>query len=220
MVDHDITYRASRITGCQQCHLKIGIKKGKGVSQLKMLWAPLLLAASLMAAGAQAADYRTIEWIELMPADDLEAFLNPPESLNDIEDGTEADQIAGQLDNRSAVDVDDTRYKQALVSTRVIDAFDGQAIRVPGFIVPLEHDAQQRVTRFFLVPYYGACIHVPPPPPNQIIYAEYPKGFKLESLYEPFWMSGTMRTSLTENEMATSAYAMTVDRLDPYEDEE
>tara|TARA_Y100001951_G_scaffold19654_1_gene14716 strand:+ start:9217 stop:9879 length:663 start_codon:yes stop_codon:yes gene_type:complete len=220
MVDHDITYRASRITGCQQCHLKIGIKQGKGVSQLKMLWAPLLLAASLMAAGAQAADYRTIEWIELMPADDLEAFLNPPESLNDIEDGTEADQIAGQLDNRSAVDVDDTRYKQALVSTRVIDAFDGQAIRVPGFIVPLEHDAQQRVTRFFLVPYYGACIHVPPPPPNQIIYAEYPKGFKLESLYEPFWMSGTMRTSLTENEMATSAYAMTVDRLDPYEDEE
>ncbi|WP_287434201.1 DUF3299 domain-containing protein, partial [Spongiibacter sp.] len=212
--------RASRITGCQQCHLKIGIKQGKGVSQLKMLWAPLLLAASLMAAGAQAADYRTIEWIELMPADDLEAFLNPPESLNDIEDGTEADQIAGQLDNRSAVDVDDTRYKQALVSTRVIDAFDGQAIRVPGFIVPLEHDAQQRVTRFFLVPYYGACIHVPPPPPNQIIYAEYPKGFKLESLYEPFWMSGTMRTSLTENEMATSAYAMTVDRLDPYEDEE
>ncbi|WP_337924575.1 DUF3299 domain-containing protein, partial [Spongiibacter tropicus] len=211
---------ASRITGCQQCHLKIGIKQGKGVSQLKMLWAPLLLAASLMAAGAQAADYRTIEWIELMPADDLEAFLNPPESLNDIEDGTEADQIAGQLDNRSAVDVDDTRYKQALVSTRVIDAFDGQAIRVPGFIVPLEHDAQQRVTRFFLVPYYGACIHVPPPPPNQIIYAEYPKGFKLESLYEPFWMSGTMRTSLTENEMATSAYAMTVDRLDPYEDEE
>ena len=175
------------------------------MSQLKMLWAPLLLAASLMAAGAQAADYRTIEWIELMPADDLEAFLNPPESLNDIEDGTEADQIAGQLDNRSAVDVDDTRYKQALVSTRVIDAFDGQAIRVPGFIVPLEHDAQQRVTRFFLVPYYGACIHVPPPPPNQIIYAEYPKGFKLESLYEPFWMSGTMRTSLTENEMATSA---------------
>ena len=190
------------------------------MSQLKMLWAPLLLAASLMAAGAQAADYRTIEWIELMPADDLEAFLNPPESLNDIEDGTEADQIAGQLDNRSAVDVDDTRYKQALVSTRVIDAFDGQAIRVPGFIVPLEHDAQQRVTRFFLVPYYGACIHVPPPPPNQIIYAEYPKGFKLESLYEPFWMSGTMRTSLTENEMATSAYAMTVDHLDPYEDEE
>ena len=61
---------------------------------------------------------------------------------------------------------------------------------------------------------------MPPPPPNQIIYAEYPKGFKLESLYEPFWMSGTMRTSLTENEMATSAYAMTVDRLDPYEDEE
>ena len=189
------------------------------MSHLKMLWALLLLGISLIAGGVQAADYRTIEWIELMPADDLEAFLNPPESLNNIEDGSEADQIEGQLDNRSGIDVDDERYTQALVSTRVIASFDGLAVRVPGFIVPLEHDAQQRVTRFFLVPYYGACIHVPPPPPNQIIYAEYPRGFELESLYEPLWMSGTLRTTLTENDMATSAYAMQVDRLDPYEEE-
>jgi len=105
----------------------------------------------------------------------------------------------------------------ALSSTRVRPEFDGQSLRVPGFIVPLEFGATEKhVTRFFLVPYFGACIHVPPPPPNQIIYAEYDKGFVLESLYDPYWISGVLTTSLTENDTATSAYSIKVERVAPY----
>lgn len=162
--------------------------------------------------------YHSIEWTDLIPKEDLDAFLNPPESLDDIADGSAEDEIASQI--KAAIEqAGDSRYQQALVSTQVVPEFDGQAIRLPGFIVPLEFgDEQQRVTEFFLVPYFGACIHVPPPPPNQIIYAEYGKGFKLESLYEPFWLSGVLSTTLIENDTATAAYAIKVDRLEAYEE--
>lgn len=179
----------------------------------------LLVGPGLVSSqGAQAQmidGYRTIEWTDLMPEADLDALLNPPESLNDIADGSAEDKIASQI-QMAIEQADDSRYQQALVSTRVVPVFDGQAVRLPGFIVPLEFGDEQQVTRFFLVPYFGACIHVPPPPPNQIIYAEYDKGFKLESLYEPFWLSGVLSTTLIENDTATAAYAIKVDRMEPY----
>lgn len=179
--------------------------------------------------------YQTIEWTDLMPKEDLDALLNPPEYLDDIVDGSPEDQLtedsilaAPEMETSVAMEESDTlalldnsakeqRYQAALTSVRVVESFDGKAIRVPGFIVPLEFgDDQQQVTRFFLVPYFGACIHVPPPPPNQIIYAEYDKGLKLESLYDPFWLSGVLSTTLIENDMATAAYVIKVDRLEPY----
>ena len=75
------------------------------------------------------------------------------------------------------------------------------------------------ITEFFIVPFFGACIHVPPPPPNQIIYVKYPQGFKLEELYYPFWLSGMLKTSLVENDMATAAYAMDVKYLGLYSED-
>ena len=73
------------------------------------------------------------------------------------------------------------------MSTRVIEAFDGKAIRIPGFIVPLEQNDEQKATAFFVVPYFGACLHMPPPPPNQILYVEYEEGIAVENLYDPYW---------------------------------
>jgi hypothetical protein len=165
---------------------------------------------------AQVGGYRNIEWTSLMPQADLEALLNPPESLDDIADGSLQDEIASQI--KVAIEkAGDSRYQQALVSTQIVGSFDGQAIRLPGFIVPLEFGKDRHhVTKFFLVPYFGACIHVPPPPPNQIIYADYEKGFKLTSLYDPFWLSGVLHTTLIENDTATSAYAIVVDSIEPY----
>ena len=103
------------------------------------------------------------------------------------------------------------------MSTRVVAEFDGERIRLPGFIVPVEFgEEEQIITKFFLAPYFGACIHVPPPPPNQIIYAEFDQGFKLESLYDPFWLSSTLSTTMTENDIARSAYALKVEQVEPY----
>ena len=160
--------------------------------------------------------FKTIEWTDLMPKEDLDAFLNPPSYIEEIEDGSEEDQISNQIQSSIAAARDDS-YQQALVSTRVIEEMDGKAVRIPGFIVPLEFDDDQTITRFFLVPFFGACIHVPPPPPNQIIFVDYPKGLKLEALYDPFWISGVIKTSLTENEIATSAYTLTMQHYEEYQ---
>ena len=94
-------------------------------------------------------------------------------------------------------------------------AMNGKAIRIAGFMVPLEW-GRREVKEFLLVPYFGACIHVPPPPPNQIIYGVYDKGFKLNHLQEAFWLTGLLKTTLTENDVATSAYTLQVADIKPY----
>ena len=161
--------------------------------------------------------FTTVKWVDLMPKEDLDAILNPPSYVTDIEDGSSEDQVVGKLKNNN-VPASDDRYQQALVSKRVVPEMDGRAIRIPGFVVPLEFDDDQTITQFFLVPFFGACIHVPPPPPNQIILVDYSKGLILEALYDPFWISGVLKTSLTENDMATSAYSLKLHYYEAYTD--
>ena len=159
--------------------------------------------------------FKTVEWTDLMPKEDLDALLNPPSYVTDVAEGSIEDQISNQIQSALAAANDD-RYQQALVSTRVVSEMNGQPIRIPGFIVPLEFDDEQTITQFFLVPFFGACIHVPPPPPNQIIFVEYPEGLKLEVLYDPFWISGVLKTSLVKNELATAAYSLLMQHFEDY----
>lgn len=165
----------------------------------------------------QAANYEEIDWVALMPEDDLSALLDRPEFLNDIADGSAADSVddfaSKQLEDEQA-----QRYQQALVSTRVIEAFDGKAIRIPGFIVPLEQNDEQKATAFFVVPYFGACLHMPPPPPNQILYVEYKEGIAVENLYDPYWFEGTVKIDNHESALGTSAYSLVLDSFALYEE--
>lgn len=158
------------------------------------------------------------EWTDLIPEDDLEVLLNPPSYLDDIVDGSVEDKLSNKFKNEIN-QVDEDRYQQALTSTRVKAIVNNAPIRIPAFIVPLEFDDEQKVTQFFMVPYYGACIHLPPPPPNQTIFVNYAKGIKLESLYEPYWVSGIIKTSLVENDTATAAYSMEMHAFEAYTDE-
>lgn len=161
--------------------------------------------------------FKRIEWTDLIPKDDLDALLNPPDYINDIEDGSIEDQISSQVKGAIGAAHDD-RYQQALVSTTVIEEMDGKAVQIAGFIVPLEFNDQQIITQFFLVPFFGACIHVPPPPPNQIIFVDYPQGLHLKALYDPFWISGILEVSLTESDLGTSAYSIDMQYHDKYKD--
>lgn len=162
--------------------------------------------------------YQEIEWQDLMPKEDLDALMNPPEYLDDIADGSEEDALPDQFS--TAAENPDDPYQKALVSTRVIAEFNNRKIRLPGFIVPLDFDDHQVITSFLLVPFFGACIHLPPPPPNQIIFATYEPGLSLDDLSDAFFVEGTIFTELKEGEIATSAYSMTIDRILPYEEDE
>jgi len=185
-----------------------------------------LALALLLGSMAQAKDYQSVEWIDLLPPEDLEALSNPPSNLAGLTDEEASiDDFASSVGQAIANSVspfeqEQSPYYQALSSAKVIESFNGKDVRIPGFIVPIEFDNDQRVTEFFLVPYFGACIHYPPPPPNQIIYTKYPKGIELEALYDPFWIEGKITTSLLENELATSAYALDADDITIYQYEE
>lgn len=158
--------------------------------------------------------FKTIEWNDLISEEDLNVLMNPPGYIDDLEDTAFDDDISAQL----TINVDSAandRYQQALVSTNIIEKMNGQSIRIPGFVVPVEFD-EESITEFFLVPYFGACIHSPPPPPNQIMYVHAPKGLKLDTLYDPFWISGKLSTSLVENYMATAAYSLKMTSYEAY----
>ena len=178
----------------------------------------LLLLLSLTHLTAWAKNTRTVLWDELLPPADLAALINPPEYLNEIDDGSLEDKISNGLEQALSLAADD-RYQQALVSTKVVQEFDGKHVRVPGFIVPLTYDSEQRVKTFFLVPYFGACIHIPPPPPNQIIYGKYEKGSAVADIYDAYWVTGVLHTTLTENDTAASAYSLTVIDVSLYEED-
>jgi len=162
------------------------------------------------------ATFETIEWTDLMPEADLKALENPPDYISEIEDGSEEDVVASQLKGSAPADADP--YQQALVSKEIRPEYDGRLVRIPGFIVPLEFDDQETITTFFLVPFFGACLHMPPPPPNQIIYAEFEPGLRLEALYDPFWIKGRIATTLVENDMALAAYSILVAGVEPYDE--
>ena len=75
----------------------------------------------------------------------------------------------------------------------LVEGLDGREVQIPGYILPLEFDGTS-ITEFLLVPYVGACIHVPPPPPNQIVYVRVPDGFESEGLFVPVWVAGRITT--------------------------
>jgi len=103
-------------------------------------------------------------------------------------------------------------------SSGVIAEVDGTSARLPGFVVPVEFDGENSVTEFFLVPYFGACYHNPPPPPNQTIYVTSKKPIEFESIYDPVWIMGVISTKQVGNSLATAAYSMDLHKLAPYEE--
>ncbi len=158
-------------------------------------------------------EYITLEWTDLLPPEDLEALLNPPEWLDEIEDGAPEDTIDSDV---LARDDAGRRFQQALQSTSVMGEFDQQTVRIPGFVVPLDFNEKQEVTEFFLVPYFGACIHLPPPPPNQLIHVSYPRGLPLERLDDAVWVEGFLTTAITDHELGKAAYALAGDSVIGY----
>lgn len=165
-------------------------------------------------------DYVMIEWTDLIPEDDLTVLSNPPEILNNIEDGSADDTLDGEIDTSSIKDAEQlaayARYQEALASDKVVEKFNNSYIRLPGFIVPLDFDGHQIVKRFFFVPFFGACIHVPPPPPNQVIYVDFPEGFTLPAINDPYWLEGKIVIEKTENDTASSAYTMQAHKIHAY----
>lgn len=99
-------------------------------------------------------------------------------------------------------------------STSELQALDGQSVKIPGFMVPLE-DNQKKVSEFLLVPNPQACIHVPPPPSNQMIYMK-SKGEGFTAAYGPIWVYGVFHLTAKKHYYGESSFSMEALYVEPY----
>lgn len=164
----------------------------------------LLVTLLSLFAPLAAAEVRELQWSDLIP--EGAPPPPPPVALHDLS------QLADALAAESGPPA-----PQQSPAEPVVEALDGIRARLPGYIVPLEISEEGRVTEFLLVPYYGACIHVPPPPSNQIVHATSELGGKMDALYQPFWIEGPLRVEHASSELAEAGYRMDAQKIRIYE---
>ncbi|MDN3383020.1 DUF3299 domain-containing protein [Pseudoalteromonas sp. APC 3358] len=123
-----------------------------------------------------------------------------------------------QIDNQAQANHEDSdqNWVQPDLDAPVVKALDGQLVSLPGFVVPLEGDSEV-ITEFLLVPYFGACIHVPPPPPNQIVHVTIKGGVPIDSLYDAIVVTGIISTETWSGEIAQVGYKMKAVGVAPFE---
>ena len=204
------------------------------------------------AVGQAAADVRQITWEDLLP--EIAPLAHPladvEQSIREdlvhmvrvdleiaqgflAEDGEVAHKANAMIEARLAEGVDlraledEVRAYQAELDRRqgvMNAALEGEVIRMPGYALPLEY-SPNGATELFLVPYVGACIHVPPPPPNQIVSISMETPLELAGMFEPVWVTG--RLIIEESSKSLSlvdgaadipyGYRLTDVSVEPYE---
>lgn len=175
---------------------------------------PALLTGLLLllpAVYSDAREPRTLDWLELMPAQDREQMEKLPELMEELN----ADLLE-QGDMLS----EEVRMPDVLQSTAVVGELEGQFVRIPGYLVPLELNERGDAETFFLVPYFGACIHVPPPPPNQMVHVTFSGGLPPDAIYVPYWVTGELEIETTANSLGTATYAIDAVTINEYRYEE
>jgi hypothetical protein len=95
-----------------------------------------------------------------------------------------------------------------------VPALDGAKVKLPGFVVPLDETADG-LTSFLLVPYFGACIHTPPPPANQIVHVHTARPAAVRTM-DPVWVRGTLKLERGDTVQGTSGYRLDAVGVEPY----
>lgn len=101
-------------------------------------------------------------------------------------------------------------------ATKLNPALDGAYVRMPGYITPLDISANG-LTYFILVPYLGACIHVPPPPPNQLVFVTTKTPWPVSKMDRAIWVTGWMRNKLQTTALAEIGYQLEADQIEVYQ---
>ena len=141
-----------------------------------------------------------------------------------IPDDYRPDKIMAKFGDINELDDNDPRAQKMLEQLEeawkeapVVESLDGKRVKLPGFVVPIEGDGK-KLTEFLLVPYYGACIHVPPPPANQTVYVKVPKGdAKIREAFDTVWVSGILSAKSFDSDLATAGYQIEAEEVTPYE---
>jgi hypothetical protein len=147
--------------------------------------------------------YKETSWDDLIPKD-----WDPMKELRALDFGK-------LKDSDPRADRALQKMKELWDSAPVESSLRGAHIRIAGFMIPLERKGEQ-VTEFLLVPYFGACIHVPPPPANQIIHVVAANPLKKAQSMDAVWVSGTLDIARAESPWGASGYKLKADVIAPY----
>jgi len=167
----------------------------------------LLLASSLgaLALPSLANEYKEIEWDELMP----EGWKKKV-----ILELTRMRRYGSLMDGDPRADEAYEKLKKVWDAAPPTKTYLGKKIRIAGYVVPLDAERMQS-SEFLLVPYFGACVHSPPPPANQIILVKPPNGSKVRTM-DAIWVNGTLLEGKTNSDAGTSTYILNADKITPY----
>ena len=149
------------------------------------------------------AGYKEMTWDALMPAD-----WNPAKEFQALDLANLSDS-----DPRAMKALEQLRA--ALDNAPVVAALNGARIRIAGFTVPLE-SARGQISEFLLVPYFGACIHTPPPPANQIVHVRLDKPHRSLGTMDTVWISGRLQLARASTVHGVSGYALAGQRVERY----
>jgi hypothetical protein len=166
----------------------------------------LLLAIACFSAVpvASAAEPREITWEDLVPKD-----WDPSKSFKDLEN------LAALPDSDRRVQKLYDRMREVWNNAPTVDAMAGKVVKLPGYLVPLDQD-KAGIREFLLVPYFGACIHTPPPPANQIVHVRSAIPIKGLRTMDAVWASGTLGLERNNSELGISGYSMSAERVVKY----
>lgn len=159
----------------------------------------------LASAAAKPGATRTIDWDDLMPKDWDPMKLIESLKLDKLKDSDPRAQEA--MDKLKAM------WNAAPANTDL----NGANVRIAGFAVPLEWNKQE-AKEFLLVPYFGACVHVPPPPANQIIHVTTDTPYKVKGYMDAVWVSGKMSVSMVKTAMGDSVYRLKASKIEAYKE--
>ena len=196
---------------------------------------------------ASAGKVRQLSWKDLIPghltSEDLMADLDKDQRniaiwvINMLEQlpdrGPDTEEYYKQVDEampdlqKAGIDIAKIMAKRKKLQTAVVEELDGQNIRIAGYLLPLEASGG-KVTEFLLVPYIGACIHAPPPPPNQIVHVKVlqKNGYKNRKIYDPVWVTGKLVIQSMSKELFLAdgsagidiGYAMKTHQIEQYKE--
>jgi uncharacterized protein len=193
------------------------------------------------------AKVRTLTWQDLVPAytEEENPLVNLTREQQELayyvvamldmlpERGPGTEEFYREIDEampslkRAGINIEEVRIKLKALQSAIVEELDGQSVRIPGYLLPLEMSGT-KITEFLLVPYVGACIHVPPPPPNQIVYVKVARsgGYKSDKLFDPVWVTGKITAKplvkdlfLTDGSAGIDiGYTMQASRVEPYKE--
>ena len=161
------------------------------------------LPAPAKSTAAGRTNYREVTWDDLLPKD-----WDPVKEVRDLNLGQMRD---GDRRAEEAMEILRKLWDRAPANAQLENAL----LKLPGFVVPLEED-KDGLREFLLVPYFGACIHAPPPPANQIIHVVAPRGIKGVKSMDPVWVSGRLNAARSQTSMGESGYRMQGAVVEPY----